>query len=415
MPGHDVTSVNIHLRNSEQTGEVRAGVSGIYRCGSPWLCPVCAVGKAHERAERVQMAATATFDRGGMAALVVLTASHSKKMSLTEIKTLVQGASSASRKGRAWVKACKDNRILGVIVGQEVTYSVNNGWHYHQHLSIMVDGPVYGETVADVRRRATAAGKWLASTYTEKVRAKGGKVSNRHGWHVRVAIDATDASRYTAKGSMAWELSGGHKDQTKAEGSITPWDIAIAASEGNAAMSARWKEYVQVMPGTRSCIISSALAKELGIDTATPADHHIDEQDLEERDRVVGHVDALIWRKWVRHALAATFLNRVEFGGEKGFSTAVEQTEIDAEPLERQYQERLAARKSELIRSQIVSAAQQADRETDYARQWAIARIRRFAHSCGSRDLIQSTIEQAALAFPNAAPLTGSDLVTAAT
>lgn len=222
MPGHDAASVNVHLRTSERTGEIRAGVTGIYRCGSPWLCPTCATGKAYTRAERVQRAANATFARGGRAALVVLTASHSRKMTLMEIKTIVQGASSATRKGRAWVKACKDFGILGVVVGQEVTYSTTNGWHYHQHLSVMVDGPAKGEAQANVHDRAVKAGEWIAEAYTEKVRANGGKISDRHGWHVRVAIDAKDASDYTAKGSMAWEISGGHKDLTKAETSMTP-------------------------------------------------------------------------------------------------------------------------------------------------------------------------------------------------
>lgn len=179
-------------------------------------------------------------------------------------------------------------------------------------------------------------------------------------------------------------------------------------------MLGRWREYVETMPGTRSCVISPALAKKLEID-ASPMDDETGEQVLHDADEVVGRVDATIWKKWMRHGLAATFLSRVEIGGEEGFSTAVEQTQIDAEPLERQYQEGLDARKKEQIRCQIVSAAQRADRETQYAKKWAIARIRRFAHSCGSKNLIQSTIEQAALAFPNAAPLTGSELVIAAT
>ncbi|MCY0093862.1 hypothetical protein [Hoeflea ulvae] len=282
----------------------------------------------------MQMAANATFARGGVSALIVLTASHSKKMTLMDIKMMVQGASSATRKGRAWVKACDKYSILGVIVGQEVTYSVIHGWHYHQHLSVMVDGPANGETQADVRDRAKAAGEWIAKTYAAKVRAKGGRVSDRHGWHVRVAIDAEDASNYTAKGSMAWEVSGAHKDITKSETSITPWDIAVAASEGNAEMLGRWREYAETMPGTRSCVISPALAKKLEID-ASPMDDETGEQVLHDGDEVVGRVDAPIWKKWVRHGLAATFLSRVEFGGEEGFSTAVEQTEIDAEPLER--------------------------------------------------------------------------------
>lgn len=357
MPGHDATSVNIHLRTSETTGEIRAGVSGIYRCGSPWLCPTCAVAKAHDRADRVQTAANATFQRGGRAALVVLTASHSRDMSLAEIKSLVATSSSAARKGRAWMNAVEEYGILGVVVGQEVTFSTVNGWHYHQHLSVMVDGPDDG-----AYDRAQAAGEWIAAAYAAQVRARGGTVHDRYGWHVRVARDAADASDYTAKGSMAWEIAGGHKDQTKAATSWSPWDIAAAAADGDKAMYARWREYMETMPGTRSCVVSASLAKKLGI-AAGGDTEDAGEQVLHDADEVVGRVEAPTWRVWMRHGLAATFLSRIEFGGEEGFDAAVAATDRDAAPLEAEYQ-RLRAERALAIMKQDI--ARDWKRKTDH-------------------------------------------------
>jgi hypothetical protein len=357
MPGYNAASVNIHLRTSEQTGEIRAGVSGIYRCGSPWLCPTCSVYKAHERAERVQAAAKATFQRGGRAALVVLTASHSRGMPLAEIKSLVASSSSAARKGRAWVDAVEEYGILGVIVGQEVTYSKANSWHYHQHLSVMVDGPDDG-----AYERAEAAGRWIAEAYAAQVRARGGTIHDRYGWHVRVARDATDASDYTAKGSMAWEVAGAHKDQTKTATSLTPWDIAIAAADGDKAMFARWREYMETMPGTRSCVVSSSLAKKLGITAGGDAEE-AGEQVLHDADEVVGRVEAQTWRKWMRHGLAATFLSRIELGGEEGFAAAVLDTDREVEPLEAEYQ-RLRAERALAIMKQDI--ARDWKRKTDH-------------------------------------------------
>lgn len=414
MPGHDATSVNIHLRTTTETGEIRAGVSGIFRCGSPWLCPVCATKKAHDRAERVQAAADATFKRGGRAALVVLTASHSLDMSLADIKGLVATASSTARKGRAWTKAVRDYGILGVVVGQEVTYSVANGWHYHQHLSVMVDGPDGDGTefyeFPDAYVRAKAAGAWIARAYAEQVRARGGKVSDRHGWHVRVARDAADASDYTAKGSMAWEIAGGHKDQTKAETSLTPWDIAIAAADGDTAMFARWREYMETMPGTRSCVVSAALAKKLDIPSLA-GDGEGGEQVLHDTDEVVGRVEAPMWRVWMRHGLAATFLSRVEFGGEEGFDAAVDATEQDAAPLEAEYQ-RLRGERSFAHQAER-RAADRADRDTAFAKAYALDRLRRLADRHGSRDRIARVIAEAAAVFPAARRLEAVELYKA--
>lgn len=416
MPAHDAASVNIHLRTAEGTGEMRPGVSGIYRCGSPWLCPTCATKKAFDRAERVQSAANATFERGGRAALVVLTASHSIDMSLAEIKALVAASSSAARKGRAWVRATQDFGVLGVVVGQEVTYSTVNGWHYHQHLSVMVDGPD-----CSAHDRTKAAGEWIAAAYTAQVRARGGTVSDRHGWHVRVARNAEDASDYTSKGSMAWEVAGAHKDQTKAATSLTPWDIASAAAGGDAAMFARWREYIDVMPGTRSCVVSASLAQKLGIGAGADADE-IGEQALHDSDEVVGRVDAPVWRIWMRHSLASTFLARVVLGGEEGFDAAVDATERDAAPLEAEYQrlraERAAARRAQLQREAASMAqqreAQQTEQDTAFAKAWAVDRLRRFSERHGTQGRIGRVIAEAARVFPAARRLDPAELVKAA-
>ncbi|MCB2403566.1 hypothetical protein [Rhizobium ruizarguesonis] len=416
MPGKGASHVNIHLRHGEQTGEIRAGVSGVLRCDSAWLCPTCAPRKALERAEKVQEAADATFRRGGMAALVVLTASHSKDQPLKSVAKLVKTASSKARKNRAWCRAVEKFAILGVICGQEVTYSLENGWHYHQHLSVLVDGPTHEEKalvtpptnpvspdrigplsfgellfpfLADVpaaeissrfigptrygtsylrlvrraigrasadrigpptkeqvfselaRIRAQAAGDFLAEAYKKKIRDAGGKVNDQHGCKVRVAHDAEDASNYTAKGSMAWEVSGACKDETKAESSLTPWDVAIAAAAGDKFMFARWKEYQTVMPGAVSCRRSKELCENLGIEPDKDEDG--DEQIVHETDDVVGTVVAPLWKRWMRHGLASTFLLRVEYGGEAGFSDAVEQTNVDSDVIGKQNDEETVA------------------------------------------------------------------------
>lgn len=399
-PGEGATHVNVHLRYGEQTGELRAGVSGIYRCGSPWLCPTCAPAKALKRAERVQAAATATYLRGGRAALVVLTAAHSMDMSLSEIKALVQGSSSASRKGRAWVKAVKDYGILGVVVGQEVTFSLDNGWHYHQHLSVFVDGPD-----ADAYKRAEQAGKWIAEAYSKEVRAKGGEVSNRYGWHVRVARDAADASDYTAKGSMAWEVAGGHKDETKSVKSLTPWDIAVAASSGDKQMFAKWKEYEATMPGTRSCVVSAALAKKLGL-TAEPQDDDEDNEQLyHETDDVVGRVEAPVWSRWMRHGLASTFLLRVEYGGETGFAGAVEQTEAESMEIERRWQEEKARRERER-EEQLTSS------KADVLLRRAANDVRKHRNEAGMRLHIGDVVERIARDNPDQPRLNAGEVLT---
>lgn len=496
-PGEGATHVNIHLRYGEQTGEIRSGVSGIYRCKSAWLCPTCAPAKALERAEKVQEAAEATFRRGGMSALVVLTASHSKDQSLKHVKNLVHTASSKARKTRAWCKAVEKFAILGVICGQEVTLSLENGWHYHQHLSVLVDGPTHEEKAlvtpsaspvcpdrigpvtfeewflpflaavpaAEVssrfigpvrygtpylrlirraigkasgdrigpptkkqvftelaRIRAQSAGDFLAEAYKEKIRGAGGKVSDKHGCKVRVAHDAEDASNYTAKGSMAWEVSGGHKDETKAETSLTPWDIARAASDCDEFMFARWKEYETVMPGTVSCRRSKELCKKLGIEPDAP-DNEDGEQVFHENDDVVGRVEAPVWSRWMSQGLASTFLARVEYGGEEGFDEAVTATEADSVKIERWWEEKKAERVREEAEQKALWQEKHADKlgkarrveqsgspGNDRLLRQAANDVRKHRSKVGARRYIVDVIDRVARDNPDQGRLSAADV-----
>lgn len=417
-PGFDVDQVSVHLRAGEQTGELRAGVSGVYRCGSPWLCPVCAVGKAKERAGRIRTVAEATYGRGGAVALVVLTVSHAARTTLTDVKGTVQTASRKARQGVTWARLTERHGILGVVVGQEITLSRVNSWHYHQHLSVPVDGPTDDEIrqvfadaaplpdrhrigpwtreewqarrdliaitrmpdpgrvgpqtraevlAALVHARAQAAGEAVAERYKTAIRAAGGRVSDEHGTYVRVADDEADAADYTAKGSMAWEVGGGPtKDRTKVTDSLTPWDVAELAYAGDGWARHRWAEYVDVMPGTRSCVVSAALAARLGVSTAD--DREEGEQVLHEADEVVGRVEAQTWRRWMRHGLASTFLARVEYGGEAGFAGAVTLTDEQADAIEARHEAQRMARQAD-------REARQTRRDCDQALAEAVARV----------------------------------------
>lgn len=454
-PGYDVDQVSVHLRAGEQTGELRAGVSGVYRCGSPWLCPVCAVGKARDRAERVRTVAGATYDRGGQVALIVLTVSHAGKTPLADVKQTVQTASRKARQGVTWARLAERHGILGVVVGQEVTLSRANGWHYHQHLSVPVDGPtddeireVFGEAapLPDRRRigpwrreeqqarqdivalarmpalerigppsgaevlaelvhaRAQAAGEAVAERYKAAIRGAGGRVSNEHGTYVRVADDEADAADYTAKGSMAWEVAGGPtKDRTKAAESLTPWDVAELAYAGDGWARHRWAEYVEVMPGTRSCVVSAALAARLGVSTSD--DREEGEQVLHEADEIVGRVEAQTWRRWLRHGLGSTFLARVERGGEVGFAEAVTRTDEQAASIEARYDAQRATRQAD-------REAQQARRDRDEALAEAVARVY-ASPGAGTRTRARHVLAAMSAERPDRPPPDEATVVTA--
>ncbi len=340
--------VNIHLRPAPG-GTTRAGVSGVYRCGSPWLCPVCAPKKAVERKERVARVVEVAQDKGMLVVAVALTAHHTAQQAFAEVKGLIEGASRTARAGRKWKEIQLDHGIIGVVAGKETTISRKNGWHYHQHLlliidptSEVVDAAIAAEDEnAALRAAAEAAGRAVADRYAAEIRKAGGWLSKEHGTKIRVCDNPEQAGDYAAKGSAAWEAAGGPtKAETRnAEGmSLTPWDLAELAYAGNPWAKRMWAEYVEVMPGTQSCRVSWQLAEKLGIEAADDAEGG--EQVVEERDHIVGHVEAPVWSRWLRHGLVSTFLQRVEFHGEVGFEQAVSDTEADSSRIDAWYARR---------------------------------------------------------------------------
>ncbi len=354
-PPKNANHVNIHLRRGSDEGEVQAGVSGVLRCDSPWLCPPCSMRLARERIEKVLEVTRAAYDQGGAVAMVALTARHTKATALIDIMALIKAASSAARKGRAWIDASKEYGILGVIVGQEVEISEKHGWHYHQHLAVVVGGPTDDELEASgydddrlaeiVHDRALAAGKWVEDAYRKEIRASGYRVHRRKGCRTHVADDAQKAARYTAKGSAAWSVDS--EEGAAKRGVLTPWDLALEAADGEPGTKrkawafAKWKEYEAAISGTRSCVVSAKLMEKLGLgapkkDDDAGGDGHAvapepQQQQHHERSSVVGTVEAPIWSRWMNYGLASTFLRRVEYGGTAGFADARRETEQDSD------------------------------------------------------------------------------------
>lgn len=401
-PAETADSINIHLRPVDG-GQIRAGVSGVYRCKSPWNCPICAPAAARTRTDRLTRAINACYARGGHVALVVLTASHSASSTLAEVKTMVSKASDCARSGRAWAEATERYRIAGSTVGPEVTFSRDNGPHYHQHLLVFSLGS------AD---DAKAAADILAARYMAAVRAAGGKISGKHGVHVEVAADALAAGEYAAKGSAAWEVSGSvTKTDTRSAGSLTPWDLVNLAFEGDAWARARWAEYVVVMKGARSCVLAPRIKKSLGL-TDEPDDDADGEQQHHDADEVVGRLPSSTWRSLLQAHLAATFLARVEAAGAAGFD------DVAAWATDREAEAAARIAEAKALRTESKARFEEADRRR--RRSAAIEfEARRLIDCEGERmqgrtlDSVRLAAENVAAVLPDVDPPTVAEMLSA--
>lgn len=297
-PAHEVEEVIVHRRGGQRP---RASVSGVYRCGSGWLCPTCSRAVAQVRQARVQRVVQATTDAGGHFVMGLLTVSHGKKDSLADLKALVQESWAAARRGAPWERVRDRAGVAGILNGPETTHGCH-GWHFHIHFGM----PCLTED-EDV---AKAAGEALVQRFMRAVQKRGGKVT-RDAQGVEIAASPEAAGEYIAKGT-AWELAAGgsdHKSRTKGR---THWDIAEDAAAGDDESFRLFREYADVMPGTRSCVVTSGMAAALGIDVDEDDEYDGEEQQFEDGVAVVGTVPAETWKDVLRGGLAGTLLARVE-------------------------------------------------------------------------------------------------------
>lgn len=307
--GHEIEAVGVHLSDHGT-----AWTSGTLSCRSGWLCPVCAPRRASERQGRVaEVYDAVTLVQKGLIPMVTLTVQHRKGMALADLKSVVQEAWRSVRQGSPWSRLKEKHQILGTITAPEVTYSAVNGWHFHMHIAV--------PCVTD-RDGALEVGSWIVDRYIRYIRAAGYEALSQ-GQDVTLPRSPEDAARYLAKGvtsnqDITWELAGGANKRGKSSG-LHPFDI-LEASYGNAQMVALWHEYAAAIKGTRSCVISAALAKKLGLDE----DDDLEEPGTEQADEgPIGELPAYVWNAVMRKRMGSTILSIIEDHGPDAWQQAL--------------------------------------------------------------------------------------------
>lgn len=294
--GHEVEAVTLARRES---GAVSVG--GVFRCNSAWLCPSCAPSQTLDRQERVKNAVTALYGQDGTAVMVTLTVQHRAGDRLADLKRIVQTAGRKARQGAPWARIQKRAGVVGVLVAPEVTHG-RHGWHFHLHLLVLC--------LAQSNSTAAEAGELLVRRYIQYVEAEGGS-AQRLGQDVQVATSPENAAEYVAKG-LAWELAGRSGKVSRSAKGRTPFEIAASGVAGDARDYALWREYAAAMAGTRSCVITKAMAERLGIEPAEDDAQDEGEQQLEAEGAEVGALPARTWNGLMRLGQAAALVRKVE-------------------------------------------------------------------------------------------------------
>jgi hypothetical protein len=280
----------------------KAHFGNVIRCGSVWVCPVCAKKITENR--RLELASiNQIWQKGitlftpvdcsksfvgppifksefvqGYTYLLTLTNPHYAKDSLFDLREKQKQAMKSffsDRKGQYIF-----NTILGKrfhITNYEVTYG-QNGWHPHHHILIFSDKYLSVHQFSEVH--TLLADHWSASLHKSGIR----KIKENEKFIACDLQDGTYADQYIGKWGLEHEMTKGHVKQGK-EGGLTPFDL-LRLSESDETIyeskkpSKLFQEFAIAFKGARQLVFSRGLRHAFKIQEFT--DEQIMDSTLEE-------------------------------------------------------------------------------------------------------------------------------------
>lgn len=271
----------------EISGSNKLGYSGLCRCGSVHLCPVCNAILKYVRLEEIRKIVEVMFKNDYTVAHIILTGRHNKYTNLQEFQKNFAMAEKDLKNSRAF-RAFK-RKIGGkyYIRAVEVTddhpdAKIKTGWHYHVHIIVFIKKGLFNQKEADLLRERLKV-QWIQSlskfdlSGEKEYAAKVQYIDLPDQVDERQQIDKM--AEYIAK-AMQFELSGLPDKQAKIKitdspmrGRVTSWELQeIVLTRDDDLLYQRYNQYIKAMKGVNWIRCSNGLKAFCGVEEKTDAE-----------------------------------------------------------------------------------------------------------------------------------------------
>jgi len=307
-------------RVTHDSGQETYGFSGLMRCGSGWTCPICAPQIAAERAKEIAHAMRQHRESGGEILFVTKTFPHGMDGVLSDQIAGLTSARRRTRSGRWWQQTRELIELVGYIGALEFTWSERNGWHPHLHEIWFVKA---GVDLPALKRRVHE--RWVQACEKECL----GTPSFEHGVNIKFVDDDAEAlARYPLFGSdldrAAKELTHSHTKQGRSSDSVTPWDLLIAAYDGDKRAGWLWREFARAVKGRASLNWSRGLKDHFGIDEISDDELAAEQEQANEGVETVVEVSLKDWNRITFHRARQALIQYVKCFGADGAELVLE-------------------------------------------------------------------------------------------
>lgn len=252
-----------------ETGERVSYISGVQRCGSSWVCPVCGPKIRQARAVEVETAALAHLATGGALYTMIVTLPHDAPDDLVDTWGVLSEGFKRMMGGRAHRTERDRYGLCGYIRSSEVTHGAN-GWHPHAHPLLFADAELSADDLV-----ALADG--MHGRWSRYVQSRGYRAPARHLCALHPVRDGAGVAAYVVKAGindetehttrLGMELARGDLKTVGKTESV--WRIAERAAAGSARDVMLWKEWERISKGKRCISWSRGLRARFAVEEQT--------------------------------------------------------------------------------------------------------------------------------------------------
>ena len=259
LPDHRVAGclhVPIPGKVVEVWKEIKSGhahLHGVGRCGSAWVCPVCATKIAIGRADEIEGGIKAAQVKGLIPVFITFTASHQRDDALVSTLTKQKAALRFMRASRRWGKLKAIYGITGQIDAWEITWGFSAGWHPHNH------GLYFVKSAPEVEGLENE----LFDLWSHELSKQGLSCNRSNG--VKVLHGQAAVAGYMAKWGLQSELTSPEKRGRK--DNYTPFQLLSLYEHGEAWAGGLYQEFSNVTKGLSMIRWSRGLRDVLGLRT----------------------------------------------------------------------------------------------------------------------------------------------------
>jgi hypothetical protein len=285
--------------------------AGIKRCGSVWMCAVCAAKITERRRQELRSGLEMWKAKGGHVYLLTFTVPHHCGNDTRTLCEQLLAAYTKLRNRSVWRNWAKLIGLSGSVRSLEITYGLN-GPHVHIHVLLFC---MYAEGM----HRPTPTD--LFTAWQSGCVGVGLPTPNEHGVDVRNGIYAAS---YVSKWGLDCELTKSHVKQGNGSGR-TPWDLLRASSKGEARSGELFREYAHAFKGRRQLCWSRGLRQLLGLEQEK-SDRALAEE-CTENAQLVTIIPEDVWQTILRCKARAEVLAIAEARGAKGLEAFLDALE----------------------------------------------------------------------------------------